>query len=661
MNKIALVGKPNSGKSSLFNLLTGLNQKVGNYSGVTVEKKSGYLNKIEITDLPGLNSLWADTAEEQISQSYILNLIHDETPAVLVCNANHLRDNLVLFSEVADLQIPMILVINFMDELKNSNSSIDIKALEARLGCPVCLMNSKKGTGLDTIKQLIQSNGFKVPNSFCRSSYDVFSQDVLTNKYVSNLLTNEQELTEDKLAMIEKDFAQREMLVSKILSGGILIYDEINDKLRKRTSQLDKILLHPFWGIIIFLAIMFLVFQAVFSFSTYPMDWIDQLFAWLSGLVNEKIQSSWFSDLISDGILPGLAGVMIFIPQIAILFFLLGILENTGYLSRISNISDAFLQSFGLSGKSVIPLMSSWACAIPAIMSTRTIDDQRERLSVIFAAPLMTCSARLPVYTILIAVLVPEEDIGVFGLRGLILLMLYLLGLASTLIIAYIVSRKSQYKSTGLWTLEMPNYRSPNWRNVFYNMYLKTRSFVVEAGKVIFTISIVLWFLATNSPKNEAFFQTKYQEYQQLSSNTDISMDAVRLEYSYAGYLGKIVEPAIKPLGYDWKIGIALISSFAAREVFVGTLSTIYSVGSEDEQPVIERLKKEVNIKTGLPRYDTATNVSLLLFYVFALQCMSTLAVVRKETGHWKFAFMQFFVFTLIAYVFAFAAYQIIK
>lgn len=661
MNKIALVGKPNSGKSSLFNLLTGLNQKVGNYSGVTVEKKSGFLKDIEITDLPGLNSLWADTVEEQISQSFILNLIHDKIPVVLVCNANHLRDNLVLFSEVADLQIPMILVINFMDEFQRSKSSIDIEALQARLGCPVCLMNSKKGTGLDNIKQLIQSKSFKVPNSFCKSSYDVFNQDALSNEYVSNLLTNEQELTEDKLAMIEKDFAQREMLISKILSSGILVYDEQNDILRQRTSRLDRVLLHPFWGIIIFLAVMFLVFQAVFSFSTYPMDWIDQLFAWLSGVVNDNLQSGWFSDLISDGILPGLAGVMIFIPQIAILFLLLGILENTGYLSRISNISDAFLQKFGLSGKSVIPLMSSWACAIPAIMSTRTIDDQRERLSVIFAAPLMTCSARLPVYTILIAVLVPEEDIGFFGLRGLILLMLYLLGLAATLVIAYIVSRKSQYKSTGLWTLEMPNYRSPNWRNVFYNMYLKTRSFVVEAGKVIFTISIVLWLLATNSPKNEEFFETKFKEYQELSSNTDISMDAVRLEYSYAGYLGKIVEPAIKPLGYDWKIGIALISSFAAREVFVGTLSTIYSVGSEDEQPVIERLKKEVDLKTGEPRYDTATNISLLLFYVFALQCMSTLAIVRKETGNWKFAFMQFFVFTLIAYVFALAAYQILK
>jgi ferrous iron transport protein B len=660
MKKIALVGKPNSGKSSLFNLLTGLNQKIGNYAGVTVEKKTGFFEDLEVTDLPGLNSMWPNTIEEEISQSFILNLVHDSTPVVFVANANQLSDNLILFSELADLQIPVVLVLNFMDEFEKNKSKLDVEALESRLNCRVCMMNSRTGAGLEQLKSIIHNQDFKVPNSFCLSFYDIFDEDTIVNKYVPTLLESQQNLTEESLATIQQDFAQRQMLVNNLLNG-VIQYDEANDHLQKRTKQFDKILLHPIWGILIFLSVLLLVFQSVFSLSTYPMDWIDASFSALSEFVTNKVSILWLADLISNGIIPGLAGVVIFIPQIAILFFLLGILENTGYLSRISNLSDRFLQKFGLSGKSIIPLMSSWACAIPAIMSARTIDDQRERLSVILAAPLMTCSARLPVYTILIAVFIEPGKFFFFDLRGLALLVLYLFGLIGTLAVAYIVSKRSSIKDSSLWTLEMPLYRTPNWRNATYNMYLKTRSFVVEAGKIIFMISIVLWFLASFSPRNQSFLDKKFEEYTMAKPEQNISRESVELEYSYAGYMGKLIEPAIRPLGYDWKIGIALITSFAAREVFVGTLSTIYSVGSEDEQPIIQRLKSEKDFKTGKAQFDTATSVSLLLFYVFALQCMSTLAIVRKETGKWKYAIYQFLAFTIIAYLFALGSYQIMS
>ena len=660
MNKIALVGKPNSGKSSLFNLLTGLNQKIGNYSGVTVEKKSGYFNETEITDLPGLNSLWPNTAEEQISQSFILNLVHDQTPVIFVANANKLNDNLILFSEIADLQIPMILVVNFMDEFERNKSSINVPLLESKLNCRVCLMNSKKGTGLKDLKKILDEKDLRVANSFCRSMYSSFDENEISNNYINKLLDFDKDLDEEGLSEIDQDFAQRQLLVNRILKD-VIHYNEANDELAQRTERLDKILLHPVYGILIFLGVMFLIFQAVFTVSTYPMEWIDVFFAKAAEWVPYALGSGWLSELVSNGILPGLAGVLIFIPQIAILFFLLGILENTGYLSRISNLSDRYLQKFGLSGKSIIPLMSSWACAIPAIMSARTIDDPKERLAVILSAPLMTCSARLPVYTILIAVLVPASKVAIFDIRGLVLLGLYLLGLLGTLMVAYFFSRRSKVRSASLWTLEMPMYRSPNWRNVFYNMYLKTKSFVIEAGKVIFVISILLWLLASTSPRSQDFIDQKYTEYQNQFPDQNISREAVELEYSFAGYMGKVIEPAIRPLGYDWKIGIALISSFAAREVFVGTLSTIYSVGSEDEQPIIQRLKTEKDFRTGELRFDAATSISLLLFYVFALQCMSTLAVVKKETGVWKYAVFQFVAFTALAYFISLIVYQILS
>ncbi len=646
---IALVGKPNSGKSSSFNKITGLNQKVGNFAGVTVEVKSGNYKEHNIIDLPGLKSLRTTSPEEKISKQAILNHAKEGKPILFVASGTQLEDNLVLFSEIADLQIPMILLINFKDELRKNKIELDVKKLRNLLGCPVVLVNSVSGEGIDELKDYINNDKFTIPHSFCRSTYDRFENDNLVNDYATVLAVD------DQIDLREDEFLNRKKTIYSFVKS--TIKNNNAEQYLSSTKKWDNILLHPIYGLFIFLLVMWVVFQAVFTLSGYPMDWIDSGMAKLSELSKTMIPEGWMNDLISDALIPGIGGVVIFIPQIAILFFLLGLLEHIGYLSRISFISDAFLRRFGLSGKSVIPLMSSWACSIPAIMSTRVIDDPRERMAVILASPLMTCSARLPVYTILIAVIVPTDGSAMAGIQGLLLLGLYLLGVVATLAVAWLINKRSTIEANPHWSLELPIYRMPNWRNIFYNVYNKTKSFVVQAGKIILAISILLWVLSTNSPKSEAFIEQEFQNFQQQTdSKVELSRDAFELEYSYMGYIGKFIEPTIKPLGYDWKIGIALLSSFAAREVFVGTLSTIYSIGSEEEKTIVNRLKEETVLETGKPRYTLATAVSLLLFYVFAMQCMSTLAIVRKETGEWKYAVYQFIFMLILAYGFAFLA-----
>ncbi len=654
MKQFALVGKPNSGKSSLFNLLTGLNQKIGNYSGVTIEKKSGKVDGMDVVDLPGIRSLKSVTAEEFIPKKAILEYADSQAPVLFVCNGMMLEDNMMLFTEMADLQIPMVLVINFKDDLEKNNIEVDAAKMAVQVGCPVILMNSRNGDGMDDLKKAIKENKFQVPNAVCRSLYDEFSEDTVGNNFQA-LLTS---TSTNKSEVFENDFIKRQKIVNNIIDSTTKSLENRNDFLDSSRS-IDKILLHPVWGLLIFLAIILVLFQSVFFLSGYPMDWIDAGFASLSELANNNISSEWLASLVSDGIIAGLGGVLIFIPQIAILFFFLSVLEQSGYLSRISFLSDRVLSKFGLSGQSVIPLMSSWACAIPAIMSAKTITDTKERMAVIFASPLMTCSARLPVYTILIAIMFPSEGTGFFNAQGVMLFGLYLLGLVATLLVAYLTQRRSTLKTVPLFSLELPVYRIPNWRNVFYNVYQKTKSFVVDAGKVIFVVSIILWFLLSYSPKKQSFLDEQYQISQTQNQDQNISRDAFDLEYSYAGYMGKFIEPVIKPLGFDWKIGIALISSFAAREVFVGALSTIYSVGSEEEGLIKTRMQNEINPDTGKKRFNIGTCLSLLLFYVFALQCMSTMAVVRKEVGNWKYPVIQFVIMLVMAYVAAWLGYTL--
>ena len=652
---IGLIGKPNSGKSSLFNLLTGLNQKTGNYAGVTVESKSGKFGDAKIVDLPGLQSLRITSPEEKIAKKKILELSESKTPLIFVSNGMQLADHLILFSEVADLQTPMALVINFKDEMAKNQISVQQRELENLIGCPVLMVNSRNGEGLDELRSIITKNQFKIPHAICRSLYDEINDEGVRNSYVSKVETSIDENWDQNQA----EYVKRQKTVSSIVRSTVNHQSEMN--YLSGSKKWDKVLLHPIFGMLIFLAVMLVIFQAVFSFAAYPMDLIDAGFGKLSALAEANIGIGWLADLITNGIIPGIGGVLIFIPQIAILFFLLSLLEHTGYLSRISFISDSFLRSFGLSGKSVIPLMSSWACAIPAIMSTRVIDDPKERMAVIMASPLMTCSARLPVYTILIAVMFPNPSGSFITIQGVSLLVLYLIGVIATLVVAKIITKRSTLSGNDLWTLELPVYRMPNWRNVLTTVYLKTKSFVVEAGKIIFFISILLWLLASFSPKSDVYIQEQYDSYVSEQPNADTNRESFDLEYSYIGYMGKFIEPVIRPLGYDWKIGIALLTSFAAREVFVGTLSTIYSIGSEEESSIIERLRGEVNRRTGRPAFTIAVSVSLLLFYVFAMQCMSTMAIVRKETGSWKYAFFQFGFMLVLAYGFAFLAFQLLR
>ena len=654
MLRCALVGKPNSGKSSLFNLLTGMNQKVGNYSGVTVEKKTGKLDTVEITDLPGLKSLRSSTMEEEVARDIVLQNAQSNTPIVFVTNGVQLEDNLILFSEIADLQVPMIVVINFKDDLEKKNVKIDLEGLKSRLACPILLMNSRNGDGLDELKSAIKENTFSTPSAFRRSLYDRFHENELQNDFIEKFILDDA-LDVNKA---NEDYNFRQAQIKSIIDENIK--ELINPEgFLNFSKKLDKILLHPILGIFIFLAVMLVVFQSVFFLATFPMDWIDMFFGWASEQLNSSMPDNWVKDLITNGIIPGIGGVVIFIPQIAILFLLLGILEHSGYLSRISFIANRFLSNFGLSGQSVVPLMSSWACAIPAIMSTRIINNPRERFALIFSSPLMTCNARLPVYTILISIMYPNQDDRIFNAQGLLLLALYLIGVIATLLVAKFVYNRSKDKGISLFSLELPIYRIPNWRNVFYNVYLKTKSFVVEAGKIIFIVSILLWVLASFSPKSDQFIEEQYLT--EFQSNDQATMESVKLEYSYAGYLGKVIEPVIEPLGYDWKIGIALISSFAAREVFVGTMATIYSIGSEEEMLIRERMSAEINPITGDKRFNTATCISLLLFYVFALQCMSTMAIVKKELGSWKYPIIQFIVMAAMAYISAFIAYTLLK
>jgi len=654
MREVYFVGKPNSGKTSLFNKLTGLNQKVGNYAGVTVEIKSGKYKDQRIVDLPGLQSLDTTSPEEKISKQQILKLKSDDSLIVFVVNGTRLKDGFLLFSQIADLQIPIVLVVNFKDELERNNIQIDKEKLQERLACPVVIMNSKKGQGIEELHSILDNNEGTIPNTFCLSQYDHFEKEDYDNSY-KQLVSSDRELS-----FWEEDYNARMKVINSI---AIDCVDTTNLSNPLNAAQKwDKILLHPVWGLIAFVIILFLLFQAVFSLSSYPMDWIDAGIASLADLCKTSIGIPWLSELLGDAIIPGIGGVVIFIPQIAILFFLLGLLEQTGYLSRISFISDAFLRKFGLSGHSVVPLMSSWACSIPAIMSTRIIADPKERLTVILASPLMTCSARLPVYTILIAIIFPNSSTSFWGAQGLALLSLYLLGVIATLVVSLIVNRNLKVDSKPFWVLELPVFRMPNWNNIFINVYQKTKSFVVQAGKIILGISIILWILATNSPHNETYINEQFQTAQEATpSNFTHSKESIELEYSYLGYMGKVIEPTIRPLGYDWKIGIALLSSFAAREVFVGTLAPIYSIGSEEESSIIARLQQEKNPVTGKPRFNLATSVSLLLFYVFAMQCMSTLAIVRKETGSWKFVIFQFVFMLILAYGFALLGYQLLK
>jgi ferrous iron transport protein B len=699
---IGLVGNPNSGKSSLFNCLTGLNQKVGNFPGVTVELKLGEgrldENRVaEFMDLPGTYSLYPRRQDEWVTYDALMNESHTEHPDILVvvADASNLRRNLLFVSQVIDLKTPMVVALTMMDLARKKGIEIDIAGLERELGVPVVAVNPRKNKGIPQLKKIlgqladsqspISARNF-VPGALwgkgavqaIKESYTELS-DYKALHYAFNY--SELDLVpevKEKIAgsirniPLNKTVSQAEEITDRYARIKTIMQQTVvePDPLQKNlfTDKLDNILLHRRWGYLILLGVLFLLFQSVFLIAQYPMDWIELLFAKAGSFLSQTLPATWWSDLLINGVVAGLSGILVFVPQIMILFGLITLLEDTGYMARISFLSDRLMRAAGLNGKSVMPMISGFACAVPAIMSARAIENRKERLLTILITPLMSCSARLPVYAILISLVIPHQFVfGFLSLQGLVMMGLYLLGLVMSLVVSYIAKWFIRIHEKSFFILELPTYRSPRWGNIFQTMLNKARIFIFDAGKIIMIISLVLWALSSFGPgqkMKELEQQYALQQQQPGINQAQLEKDfhAAKLENSYAGMLGKSIEPVIAPLGYDWKIGIALVTSFAAREVFVGTMATLYSVGEQDDSELRLRDKmKASTLANGKPVYTLASGLSLMIFYVFAMQCMSTLAVVKRETRSWKWPVIQLLYMTGLAYLMSLLVYQLLK
>lgn len=649
MKKIALVGNPNTGKTSLFNRLTGLNQHVGNFPGVTVDKKVGKLTventQLELVDLPGTYSIYPHSIDEKVVYDILSNPNHPDYPSAVfvVLDASNLERNLLLFTQLYDLNVPLAVVLNRSDLAYRSGKIFDMKVWENRFpDVPIIETNARTGLGLERLKK-------------------TFTEEISANQHTPILSNHSLKAANDSEAQSEETKLRFDFIAAFLAK-----FEHKKASTDKFSEKLDKILVHPFWGYAIFAFILLLVFQLIFTFASYPMDWIDSTFGNLSEWTSEVLPPGVFTDLLSKGIIPGLGGVVIFIPQIALLFFCIGILEETGYMARVVFMMDRLMRPFGLNGKSVVPLMSSVACAIPGVMAARTISNWRERMITIMVAPLMSCSARIPVYTLLITLVIPSYNVfGFLNLQGLVLFALYSLGLISALFVAWVMKRFLRSKDQSFLMLEMPEYQNPRWGNVGINVLEKVRIFVWDAGKIILAVSIILWSMASYGPGNRMENAVDLVKKQAVAQNLSAEHEAelissAQLENSYMGILGKGIEPVIRPLGYDWKIGISLIASFAAREVFVGSMATIYSVhdDGEENRSLIERMRSEKK-KDGTPVYTLASGLSLMIFYVYAMQCMSTLAVVKRETKSWKWPLIQLMYMGVLAYVSSYLIFKI--
>jgi len=739
---VALIGNPNTGKTSVFNQLTGLNQKVGNYPGITVEKKQGICKlprgiKAHIIDLPGTYSLNTTSLDESVAVELLLNKNDKDFPdvALVIADVENLKRNLLLFTQIKDLKIPAILVINMADRMSRKGISIDIPLLEEKLDTKIAVISTRKKTGIENLKELIldYKNLSTKPNidtSVIDPSYfeklkatfpkeDVYKLWLVITQDV-NFMPIEKNLYQIATSFVTKTKSELKRLQQK---ETILRYQYINGILKQThkidvnaakgiRANLDKILTHKVFGYLIFFLILLTIFQAIYVWSEYPMDLIEGFFADASEWVKNSLPPGIFTNLIAEGILAGIGGIVIFIPQIAFLFLFIALLEETGYMSRVVFLMDRVMRPFGLSGKSIVPLISGTACAIPAIMATRTIENWKERLITILVTPFTTCSARLPVYLIIIALVIPDDRIIGLSYQALTLMLLYLIGFAAAIFSAMILNKILKIKSKTFFVVEMPNYKLPLLKNVAYTVLEKTKSFVFGAGKIILAISIILWFLGSNGMSDnfnnaEAIVEAKiakegltefnkvntqntlidyqkalkdsvaanrYQIDQSVIkdslSNRSVELfesaksqeiASFKLENSYIGYMGKAITPLVEPLGYDWKIGIAVLTSFAAREVFVGTLATIYSVGSDEQDTISNRMAAEINPKTQKPLFNLASGISLLLFYAFAMQCASTLAIVKRETNSWKWPMGQLVIMSAFAYIVALIAYQTLK
>lgn len=735
---VALIGNPNTGKTSVFNQLTGLKQKVGNYPGITVEKKEGICKlprgvKAHIIDLPGTYSLNTTSLDESVVVELLLNKNDKDFPdvAVVVTDVENLKRNLLLFTQIKDLKIPAILVVNMADRMVRKGITLDIPLLEEKLNTKIALVSTRKGVGIDNLKELIadyknlpvKSNidtTTIAPEYFnkLRTAFpkeDVYKLWLVITQDV-NFMPIEKKRIKDATSFSIKSNTELKKLQHR---ETVLRYQFINNILKETykvdltvakgfRATLDKILTHKVWGYVIFFLILLVIFQAIYEWSSYPMDFIDESFAQMSEWIKMTLPAGDFTNLLAEGIIAGVGGVVIFIPQIAFLFLFISLLEESGYMSRVVFLMDKLMRPFGLSGKSVVPLISGTACAIPAVMATRTIENWKERLITILVTPFTTCSARLPVYLIIIALVIPDGTFLGLSYRALTLMLLYLLGFGMSIFSAMVLHKILQIKSRTFFVIEMPSYKLPLFKNVAYTVWEKTKSFVYGAGKIILAISVILWVLGSyglsdNFKNAEEIVKNRintvgYSEFNQDHINDEIAIytgelftnyptlegevikDSIairtaalklkaeneeiasfKLEHSFIGYAGKAIEPIVKPLGYDWKIGIAVITSFAAREVFVGTLATIYSVGNDEEETIKNRMAAEVNPWNNKPLFNLASGVSLLLFYAFAMQCMSTLAVVKRETNSWKWPAGQLLFMSGFAYIVALIAYQLLK
>ena len=699
--KIALVGNPNSGKSTLFNVLTGLNQKIGNFPGVTVEKKTGFFKlpdqgTVQITDLPGTYSFYPKSRDERI----VLDALSDKSSAdfpeliIFVADASNLKRNLLLFSQIADLSIPIIIVLNMMDLADRVGIEISVDELALKLGVQVIPVSARKQEGIDRLREAISINSaapLQLPSieveSIALQLIKAIQDELkIDNPYAALQIAHQYEYLaflsdaeKQKVSLLNKQFdfhtqkAQATETIARYNFINDVLFDTVkihsDPKKENMSNRIDKVLTHQIFGFVIFFAILFMIFQAIFSWSEYPMSLIEDLFLWLSEVTLQILPPGVFTDLLVNGVLAGLSGVVIFIPQIAILFACISVLEDTGYMSRVTFMMDKIMRKVGLSGKSIVPLIGGFACAVPSIMSARNIESWKDRMITIMVTPLIACSARLPVYTLLISLVVPDDKVwGVINMQGLALMSLYLLSIVSAILVAWVMKFMIQARERGYFIMELPVYRMPRWNNVLLTMYRSVKSFVFEAGKVIIAVSIVLWVLSSYGPA-DGFdkIEEKYNDVSRRKQLEPVEINRLiaseKLENSYAGMLGKSIEPVIKPLGFDWKIGIALITSFAAREVFVGTMATIYSVEADDahQESVREKMASAQNPETGLPVFTVATAFSLMMFYAFSMQCISTIAVVYRETKGWRWPLIQIVYMTTLAYLASLLVYQLLK
>lgn len=670
--QILLVGNPNVGKSTIFNILCNKKQKTGNYAGVTVASHAGHYEyggeQVEIVDLPGSYSIYPTSEDEAIFSKFLIEEQQNYTGVVYIMEALSIKRGLLLFQQIQDLGIPILLVVNQIDQAQRRGVHINIEQLAKELNVTVLAANAKKNEGLEELRAEIQhgslsrseSVSFDIPTEHKGLVFKIVEQSAEENQYkiwtllasdvyLGKLETVHDQINNDEVkCLVPKRLQTQETIrryqeIDKIISKVISKKPELKELV---TEKLDRVLVHPVWGYVAFGALLLIIFQSVFWLAEYPMNWIADFFLWLSTFANAQLPAGPVNSLIANGIIPGIGGIMVFAPQIGILLYFLYLLEDSGYMARVIFLMDRFLRPFGLNGKSIVPLVSGTACAIPAVMSTRNIENVKERLITILVTPFMTCSARLPVYSIIIGLIIPNKFLLGISYKALALMAMYFLGFFTSLVASFILKKIIKSKAASFLVMDLPSYKMPLFSYDFKIVLGKVWEFITGAGKIIFFFSIVIWFFSYLGPSQ---------------NDQEVVATDVKLEQSYLAQMGKSIEPAIAPLGYDWKMGVGILTSFVAREVFVGTMSTLYSLDEEaPEGTIIDKMRSDVK-PNGEKVFSFATGISILLFYAFAMQCISTVAVVYRETKSWKWTVAQLVGMSGLAYIASLIVYQILK